>query len=75
MALWKATVELLLEADSEDEVHDAVSETLRPLTGQGYAFLDWQYLDWRENALNSEPTNPVPTTGEEFAEYWEYRND
>lgn len=66
MALWKATIELLVEADNWGEVSDAITETLRPVTGQGYAFLDWQY---------APGDNPLPTTGEEFIEYWEYRNE
>jgi len=62
---FKATIEILLEAETEVEACDAIAETMRPLM-KTYArkpeltsFIDWQYLppDWK---------GPVEDNGEGF---------
>jgi hypothetical protein len=53
MPLFRATIEVLLEVDSEEEACDALSEGLRPLLQEfqrpGHAhdsaFVDWRYAE------------------------------
>ena len=40
--LYRAVIEILVEADNEAEAMDAVAEMLRPLLEVGH-MLDWQY--------------------------------
>lgn len=68
--LFKATIEILLEADSEAEACDTVSETMRPLLRGhgGDAFLDWQYTR-KALAGPDQFSTPVQTDGAEFSEW------
>ena len=49
MPLFKATIEVLLEAGEEGEAEDALSESIRPLLREfstpESCWIDWRYAD------------------------------
>lgn len=54
MTLYRAVVEVLVEAENEAEAMDAVAEMLRPLLETGN-MLDWQYAT-SPDGLYGKPT-------------------
>lgn len=65
MPYYKATVEILLEVDSEGEACDAVAEAMRPLLREftpadqpSSCWIDWRYAE-------GHPI-PVPDSGDGF---------
>lgn len=55
MTLYRAVVEVLVEADSEAGAMDAVAEMLRPLL-ETDNMLDWQYAVGPESGIYGKPT-------------------
>lgn len=70
MPLYRATIEILVSADSESEAADLVAETLRPqVKAYGGEFLeDWQYLFERE-VYYSPSLVSVESAKHQFSEY------
>lgn len=57
MALFKATIEVLVEAKDEGEAADAVSEALRPLIKDypDSGWKDWQYCRMHDGEYQRDP--------------------
>ncbi|RWI46833.1 MAG: hypothetical protein EOQ93_29335 [Mesorhizobium sp.] len=57
-----ATIEIILEADSQAEACDAIAETMRPLLKEfgGECFIDWGHV---------EPSSPREATQEDAARF------
>ena len=63
MPLYKATIDVLIEADAED-VNDVIGEALRPLLhlyDDQSALIDWQYI-----------TEPLPYDADENKDNFEH---
>lgn len=59
---FKATIDVLIEADNEAEASDAISEALRPMLKEfepSSSWIDWRYAD-------STLAHPLPDSGEGF---------
>ena len=57
MTLYRAVVEVLVEADNEAGAMDAVAEMLRPLLQDPTCnMLDWQYAVGPDSGLYGKPT-------------------
>ena len=69
MAFYRATIDVLLQCDSEAEACDAVTEALWPLLKtcadepSETAWIDWKY------AGAPVPTHPVAITSDEAREF------
>lgn len=51
--IYFATVKIAIEANSDGEACDAISETLRPLMGE--AIIDWEYTTNADRSIINEP--------------------
>jgi len=68
--LYRAVVEVLVEADSEAGAMDAVAEMLRPLLEDGY-LLDWQYGTNPETGQYGKPVGISPDSAENHFDEFE----
>jgi hypothetical protein len=62
MQYYKATIEVLIEADSEADACDAINEGLRPLLRE-FCEDETPWIDWR---YFTEETGPKEHDGEGF---------
>lgn len=70
LPIWKATVEIFVQANSISEVYDVIAESLRdhlPGYGNQTCWLDWHYPNG-----GTDLPDVVPATPEEIAELEAY---